>query len=213
MYLILRNLVIFTSLASVFVLSTVSVSGATDSANLSLAVIGIVPNPGVVINTNKKVCPFNFLAKPEKRIPREGNWGTALKVDFLDSRKNVTNSIQARSDKSGKASVNLCDQGIAIESGNYNFYVRGLSHLRKYYGNVNVVKDGSSVVDFSSGGSRLLAGETSNTFDNKINSLDASTQIRAFYKTDDEKNDLNRDEKVNSLDFSNTVFNFYKLGE
>lgn len=210
---IVRVFLFLASLIITVLLSGFSAFAATDSANLSLTVISEDSNPGVVIITDKKICPFNFLAKPEKRIPREGNWGTLLSVDFLDSSKKVISSIQARSDKSGNASVNLCDQNITLESGTYNFYVKGLSHLRKYYANINVVKDGSSVVNFSAGGSVLLAGETSNIFDNKINSLDASTQIRAFYKTDDEKNDLNRDNKVNSLDFSNTVFNFYKLGD
>jgi hypothetical protein len=60
---------------------------------------------------------------------------------------------------------------------------------------------------------KMLAGETSIQFDNKINSLDFSTQVRSLFETNDQKNDLNQDGEVNTLDISNTVYNFYKTGD
>ena len=159
------------------------------------------------------ICLLNLKVYPEKRIPRTGNWDTLLTAEIYNSANTYIGTLQARSNSTGNAVFNSCAAGLTTPPGIYNFYVHGFSHLRKSFPLESAFDDNNRVIDLTTGGKILLAGETSNVFDNKINSLDASTQVRAFYKTDDEKNDLNRDGKVNSLDFSNTVYNFYRLGD
>jgi hypothetical protein len=160
-----------------------------------------------------RVCLLNLKVYPEKRIPRTGNWGTLVTVEIYNIFNQFQGTMQARSNNAGDVTFNACANNIILEPGIYNFYVRGLSHLRKSFPLQQAFDSDDTISDLTTGGRVLLAGETSNIFDNKINSLDASTQVRAFYKTDDEKNDLNRDGKVNSLDFSNTVYNFYRTGD
>ncbi len=160
-----------------------------------------------------RVCLLNLKVYPEKRIPRTGNSGTLVTVEIYNILNQFQGTMQARSNSAGDVTFNACANNIILEPGIYNFYVRGLSHLRKSFPLQQAFDSENTVSDLTTGGRVLLAGETSNIFDNKINSLDASTQVRAFYKTDDEKNDLNRDGKVNSLDFSNTVYNFYRTGD
>lgn len=159
------------------------------------------------------VCLLNLRVYPEKRIPRIGNWNTIVTAEIFTISGQSIGTVSGRSDNAGNVTFNICDAGIIAPPGIYNFYVRGFSHLRKYFPLQQAFDNDNTVTDLTTGGRVLLAGETSNVFDNKINSLDASTQIRFFYRTDDEKNDLNRDGKANSLDFSNTVYNFYRLGD
>lgn len=176
--------------------------GAANSAtsNVSLTIL-----PGLI-------CKLNLLVRPEKRIPRTGNWGTLLLVYIYQGNQKIASS-QARSDDLGRATFDFCSQNLEFTPGRYNFAVKGLSHLCYYFQDVQSFESDTFETDLTVGGKLLFAGETSNIFDDKINSLDASTQIRAFYSLNDEKNDLNRDGKVNSLDFSNTVYNFYDLGD
>ena len=164
--------------------------------------------------TRTLVCMFNFSAKPEKRIPRVSNWNTLLTVKIYNSSSNLITTVnQLRTADSGSGSVDLCPQNLNLSLGLYSFDVIGYSHLCRKFSSIPAFETDAQVVDFSKNGVELLAGETSNVRDEKINSLDMSTQIRFLYRTDDEKNDLNRDQKVNSLDFSNTIFNLYKLGQ
>lgn len=158
------------------------------------------------------VCKLNILVFPEKRIPRTGNWGTLLTAYVYQSNQKLA-SAQSRSDDQGKATFDFCSQNLTFVPGKYDFAIKGYSHLCKYFENVDSFKSDIYETDLTTGGKKLLAGETSNIYDDKINSLDASTQIRAFYNLNNEKNDLNRDTKVNSLDFSNTIYNFYDLGD
>jgi hypothetical protein len=181
-----------------WVVQVSAINSAT--SNVSLTIL-----PGLV-------CKLNILVHPEKRIPRTGNWGTLLIVYIYQGDQKIASS-QARSDDSGRATFDFCSQNLNFTPGQYNFAVKGLSHLCKYFENVQSFENDTFDTDLTVGGKVLLAGETSNVFDDKINSLDASTQIRAFYSLNDEKNDLNREGKVNSLDFSNTVYNFYGLGD
>jgi hypothetical protein len=166
---------------------------------------------GVIKNI---VCIFNFVAKPEKRIPRTNNWNTLLTVKIYNSSNTpLTTVSQLRTANNGSGSIDLCPRNLDLSLGLYNFDVIGFSHLCKRFNSIPAFETDTQVVDFSTNGAELLAGETSNVRDEKINSLDMSTQIRYLYRTDDEKNDLNRDNKVNSLDFSNTIYNLYKLGQ
>jgi hypothetical protein len=170
-----------------------------------------VSNVSLVI-LDAGICKLNIKTYPEKRIPRTGNWGTLLIITVSKDGNKIATS-QARSDDQGIAHFDFCVQNLTFQPGKYDLAVKGLSHLCKSFLGVSTFENDTTLTDLTGNNQVLLAGETSNIFDDKINSLDASTQIRAFYKTDDEKNDLNRDGKVNSLDFSNTVYNFYKLGD
>ena len=187
-------------LASTLLWASVQVLGLSTSTSISLEIKASL------------LCKLNLIVHPEKRIPRTGNWGTLLIVYIYKDAQKIA-SATARSDDQGAATFDFCPQNITFDAGNYNISIKGLSHLCKYFPQVRAFDSDSQIVDLTVGNKVLLAGETSNVFDDKINSLDASTQIRAFYSTNDEKNDLNRDEKVNSLDFSNTIYNFYDLGD
>lgn len=158
-----------------------------------------------------KNCTLNFIVYPEKRIPRVNNWSTVLDIEIISPSQGLVASTKVKSNNLGEASVNYCDQGLNIKRGNYNIAISGASHLRKVFTNISLFKD-SKKINLSVENSELLAGETSVIKDNKINSLDISTQIKFLY-TNDYKNDLNQDGKVNSLDLSNTITNFYKTGD
>jgi hypothetical protein len=125
----------------------------------------------------------------------------------------IIGTLSAVSDSNGFATMDFCSLGFAFPEDDYNFYVRGFSHLNKKFLNFRAFNPLETEIDFTVGGAELSAGETSVVYDNKINSLDLSTQISAFYSTTDIKNDLNRDGKVNSLDFSNSIYNLYDIGE
>jgi hypothetical protein len=158
------------------------------------------------------LCKLNLIVYPEKRIPRTENWDTQLIIYIYKDAQKIA-SATASSNNLGEATFDFCPQNLTFEAGNYDIAIKGLSHLCKYFQGIRAFENDSQVINLTLNNQVLLAGETSNIFDDKINSLDASTQIRAFYKTNDEKNDLNQDGKVNSLDFSNTVYNFYRLGD
>jgi len=195
-----------TCIALITILLTLSLS-AVQAFGLSSAVSRayLEIKPGLI-------CKLNLIVHPEKRIPKTGNWGTLLTAFVYTGTQKIA-SAQARSNDQGLATFDFCAQNLTFAAGNYNIAIKGLSHLCRNFPGVYAFESDTQVVDLSLSNVLLLAGETSNVFDDKINSLDASTQIRYFYRTDDEKNDLNRDTKVNSLDFSNTVYNFYDLGD
>ena len=159
------------------------------------------------------LCTSVFKAYPEKRIPRIGNWSTDIISDVYVVNGSKLATGTATSDSQGIYTIDYCALGYTLFPGNYDFYVKGFSHLEKKFANTPAFDvDGPSITDFTTGSRQLFAGETSMVFDNKINSLDLSTQIRLLYSADI-KNDLNRDTKVNSLDLSNTVWNLYMLGD
>jgi hypothetical protein len=166
----------------------------------------------VIVQATVSACSLTLTVKPEKRIPPVNNWGTLLTVDIYNQSGQRIFNYQVTSDKYGVGTVNICDHGVFLPPGIYRFFVRGFSHLRRNFGAHYTFDKSISILDLSSGGSLLYAGETSNIFDNKINSLDISTQIVHLF-TNDNKNDLNQDGKVNSLDISNTITNFFLVGD
>ena len=195
-----------TCISYLLIATTVLMSGLqVNAVNSAISNVSLTILPALV-------CKLNIMVHPEKRIPRTGNWGTLLIVYVYQGNQKVATGT-TRSDDAGRASFDFCSQNLNFAPGQYNFAVKGLSHLCKNFQNVQSFENDTFETDLTVGKKVLLAGETSNIFDDKINSLDASTQIRAFYSQIDEKNDLNRDGKVNSLDFSNTVYNFYGLGD
>lgn len=166
----------------------------------------------VAIGATVGSCDMEVLAIPEKRADRyinTNNWSTTLRIQIYDNDDFVDTVIVA-TDHNGRGDVDLCEAGINLADDEYDFRVRGTSHLTRFFEDIGGFGFSQSEIDFSD--KLLLAGETSNVFDNEINSLDISTQINAFY-TNSVKNDLNRDDEVNSLDISNTIYNFYQTGE
>ena len=195
-----------TWVATWLILATIMSWGLTTQAvSRAVTTVSLEILPGLV-------CKLNILVYPEKRIPRTGNWGTLVTAYIYQGNQKLA-TAQARSDNAGRATFDFCGQNLIFAPGQYNFAIKGYSHLCRYFENVRSFESDTFETDLTTGGKLLFAGETSNIFDDKINSLDASTQIRAFYSLNDEKNDLNRDTKANSLDFSNTVYNFYDLGD
>ncbi len=184
-------------------------------------IVGEIQKKPQVLSENVEVtasvygCHMDITARPEKRYM--SNYSTILSVDIFDNLDNYIDTATVTTDVNGEGRIGLCDQGIYLDDvTNYNFYIRGYSHLRKVFANEAAFSTALTVKDFWQGNPNnyLLAGETSNIFDNKINSLDLSTQInKDIIFTNDYKNDLNQDGEVNSLDLSNTVFNFYKVGD
>jgi hypothetical protein len=204
----LQKLAILSSIIGIFVSATFT--------NIYTRAASHQDSTIVNIDIQDNLCIFNITVKPEKRLPTTNNWGTLLTVEILDLSGFRIGTLQGRSNNFGQATFDICAQGVAMTTNtSYNFYIRGLSHLRKYYPNVNIVLGAKGANDFSVGGTSklLLAGETSVIFDNYINSLDLSTQAKNFRRTDDEKDDLNRDGIVNALDISNTAYNFRKVGD
>ncbi len=167
----------------------------------------------IIINSTVSPCILYITVKPEKRIPAINNWDTFIDMDiYRSSNSSLLVSLNTPTNIFSKATLNLCDQSVFSTPGNYNFYIKGTSTLRKAYSNISTFNNYENFIDFSAGNSFLLAGETSNVFDNYINSLDLSTQIKNIY-TNSYKNDLNQDGSVNSLDFSITITNFFKSGD
>lgn len=167
----------------------------------------------VTINASISSCILNLRSYPEKRIPSTNNWQNILEVEMIDENQQLSVGVfTVTTNNQGEANVNLCDQNINVVGGNYTFRLKGYSHLIKQYSNINTFNTQETTIDFTALGNDLLAGETSPVYDNKINSLDISTQINYIF-TSDIKNDLNRDGKVNSLDISNTITNFFVIGD
>lgn len=150
---------------------------------------------------------------PEKRLPRTGNWDTVLQLDVResDTKNLVISKSNVPTGNNGEALIDLCSEGLVLLNKPYDFYVTAESHLRKFFGAM-AFDNATGYIDLTTGGRVLLAGDTSVQKNNKINSLDLSTQEAKFYSGDG-RNDLNKDGKVNSLDMANTIDNFYLSGD
>jgi hypothetical protein len=157
-------------------------------------------------------CLLDLIVKPEKRIPRVNNWGTIADVSITNLSNTVLANFTTTTNNLGKTTIDLCSMGINLSAGNYNFFIRGYSHLMKKFSNIYAFNNVYSYIDLSSGDQFLMAGETSKIYDNYINSLDISTQISTLF-TGSYKNDLNQDSIVNSLDIANTITNFFLKGD
>lgn len=171
----------------------------------------LTANEDVEIGANVNGCVLEIIILPERRVPATNNWSTELNVDIRSGGVSVVN-FTAVSNSSGYSATNLCNLGIFPPAGNYDYYIRGFSHLQRVFPNLASFNFFGTYHNLSATGKQLLAGETSPVFDNRVNSLDISTQIKALY-TADNKNDLNHDGVVNGLDVSNSIYNFWMTGE
>ena len=211
---LLRYGILAISLVVFVHLSILSVSAAEDTSI-------------VTIEVEETECVVRVRAIPEKRLPDTGNWSTLLRIEILTLNNASIGVVEdIRTDDQGIGIIDICEEELELEDGeSYNFFVKGLSHLRKFYPNVQVNIGLEELTDFSDNNNTenlMLAGETSVVFDNYINSLDISTQINssvwgvineAHSDLNHERNDLNREGKVNSLDISNTTFNYRLVGD
>lgn len=166
----------------------------------------------VEISAGVYSCVVGITVKPEKRIPPINNWSNFNSIEIRNQLNVPVTNLNLNMNNLGFASFNLCSEDIFIPEGVYNFYVRGFSHLRKLYPNIDTFNFQSVNIDLSGTNNFLVAGETSNIFDNYINALDISTQVSNIY-SNDLKNDLNRDGLVNAMDISITITNYYKFGD
>lgn len=175
----------------------------------------VLAQADVNVNARVSACMLEVEVLPEKRIPKVNNWQTNLNIQIFDDSGNFIAEHAVRSNSLGKAQINLCAEGTYLSPGRYEFWVKGYSHLRKDYGEVNSFQTVQSTINLTllrSPDGLLFAGETSNKFDNFINVLDISTVITMFY-TGNEKNDLNQDSEVNVLDISNSITNYLLQGD
>lgn len=162
-----------------------------------------------VLITAQVNAQINLKVYPEKRIPPTGNWQNQNLVEIRNvGSTNPLISQIVNMDANGDGTLNSVDSNL-VGSGNYDFAIKGYSHLRKIY--TATLGPNQISLNFTGPGNELLAGDTSVIEDNFINSLDLSTISINLY-TSDLKNDLNRDGVVNSLDLSNLSYNLYLAG-
>lgn len=164
----------------------------------------------ITINADVAPCGLLINVKPEQRAVN--NWANTADFEIRTMTDTLLHQFNLVTDFMGDGSRNLCADGVYLTADNYRFYVRGFSHLRKRFDNVPAMSSPTSSIDLSTTGGLLTAGETSNVYDNVINTLDLSTQIR-FFGTLDVKNDLNRDGIVNFNDLQISLNNFYFVGD
>jgi hypothetical protein len=171
----------------------------------------VVQNDGVSVSVDINTCLLDLTVLPEKRIPATGNWQTELEAEIFDTSDVYVDTISGTSDSSGTLSFDLCAGAITIEPGDYKFFIKGKSHLRKDYGTQTTFETVEDDLDLSGDG-ELVSGETSSVFDNYINALDVSPMF-LNYLTSDDKQDLNQDGIVNIFDFSDQILKIYQDGE
>ncbi len=169
----------------------------------------------LTLTIEKALCLLEIKVYPEKRIPRTNNWRIDVKgMDVII--KNTSNNItfNVATNNFGIGTYNLCESNQTLVLGdNFTVCILGEAQLLKRFENIVIENVFSQSVDLTTGGIELLNGETGVIRDEKINSLDISTQVRNLYSREEIIEDLNKDTKVNTLDLSNTIFNFYKLGD
>lgn len=166
----------------------------------------------VDVTANVYACVLRLTVYPEKRIPTTNNWQTNLDIQIHSLAGSYLGTVLGSSNNLGVSVINTCDQSVSLAHDNYDLYVKGLSHLRMRFPNHELFRLMQTDVNLTTLGQLLFAGETSNVYDNYINTLDISTQITT-YQTTDNKNDLNQDGVVNVLDISNTITNYLLSGD
>lgn len=171
----------------------------------------IAQQQDVNVSATVQPCILILLFQPSDRIL--GNFSTNADVSLrFSTTNNLLHNFNLTTDNSGSGVYDFCANSIFPVSGLYDFYIRGTSHLRKRISTVLTFTRATTTTDLRSPTNLLIAGETSNIFDNKINSLDISTQIRAL-GTNNILNDLNQDGIVNELDLEITRRNFFLVGD
>jgi hypothetical protein len=166
----------------------------------------------VTITATVAGCGAQILVKPEKRIPREGNFSNKNKIIFYDQfYQEIYKFENVETDKDGFSNIDICAQGLSTTPGIYSIYVKGYSHIGRLYIENKGFFNYTSFFDLAKNEDELLlAGDTIDH--DYVNGLDLNALISKLY-TDDLKTDLNRDGIVNSLDLSNQLYNLHKSGQ
>jgi len=149
-------------------------------------------------------------AKPEKRVPKIGNWDTSAVVTFKTPGENFSSNLYlVETNAQGEADLVIDD----LIPGIYDSTFKGLSHLKKKLYGLDIRINGNNFLDFTQGDTfHLLAGDVQRSKDNYVNGLDIAAMENNIY-TGDVDVDLNQDYVVNGLDFSVLSANFYKWGD
>lgn len=186
-------------------------TGLNEGGQQDEKVEGDTLGENVFIGAETKLQKLIFRVYPEARVPITNNWDTI--VEFRVKPKGSTNTIVGEdaivTDTQGVGQLSISTLEVIPSRTNLDVTVKGFSHLRKRY--YNVFFDKVSM-DINLTYDELLAGDTHDSNDNYINSLDMSTVINTFF-SDNYKNDLNQDGEVNSLDFSIQIRNLWKTGD
>lgn len=170
------------------------------------------PQANVTITTSVQACLLDIVARPELRVPAINNWATSLDITILRNDNTTLATFSGVTNNQGLLTYDFCSHGIFPTPGTYKFYVKGLSHLRKRFVGVSAFNAYHDLVNLTGASNFLVAGEVSNVFDNKINSLDMSYVINQQGSAD-AKADLNQDGIVNNLDFAIVQTNYFKVGD
>lgn len=154
---------------------------------------------------------FDVLAYPEKRVPPEGNWGMASRLDIYEIGESAPKySFDIVTDDQGAVSIDLDE---TFESGVYDVVLKGISHLSKRLEDVDMTNFNDLVLDFTENGTfYLFAGDVQSSKDDYINSLDVSAILGMLYLNNID-GDLNLDSSVNALDLSVVMRNLQKRGD
>lgn len=165
--------------------------------------------PDVTISASVDYCPYVIIT-PQNRIPPTNNNSLEINVGIRDVGSALDLwTTTVTTDNTGTAS--LCPIGAStLPNTNYDVAIKGLSHLRRLFSNLNLHNGNTYVLDLRS--PVLFAGDSHPTADNYVNSLDVSYEILNLY-TSDLRADLNRDSIVNSLEFPTLISNLYSYGD
>lgn len=148
-------------------------------------------------------------AKPEKRVPRDGNFGLDTIIRFfLSDTEDEVLSREISTDAQGNAE--FTDE---LADTIYDISLKGRSHLTKFIRGFDMTGLTEAVLDFTFDNSfNLLAGDVQFAKDDYINSLDLSAAAIKIFASDLDA-DLNNDGIVNSLDITIIIANIFKGGE
>ncbi|RMD76953.1 hypothetical protein D6810_02475 [Candidatus Dojkabacteria bacterium] len=155
-------------------------------------------------------CVLEIYLEPGDRDNNDFSNQYLIDVRFLSGV--LFHSFSLSTDTSGKGVYNFCSNSAIPIPSSYNFYIKGASHLRKAILNVSTFNSSKTILDFRTPDKVFIAGEIGDIVDNKINSLDISSQIKKL-NTADLLYDLNRDGVVNLKDLQITRKNFFKIGD
>ncbi|KXK26614.1 MAG: hypothetical protein TR69_WS6001000621 [candidate division WS6 bacterium OLB20] len=213
------KLFVFAAGALFFIASVLLIGFLKDPSGTILGTVwcnGVSPcdnagEPAVTVSGFIRISQINFTVYPEKREPAVNNWDTIAGVVIENcTTLNQFTYNNIATDTAGYGTINVPIAN-PVPDGDYRFFIRGYSHLNEEF-NCYTLDTVSPDIDLYLEGKELLAGETSNTYDNYINSLDMSVLIGDLF-TGSYLSDLNQDSEVNGLDFGNQIYNLFVSGD
>lgn len=178
----------------------------------SPAAIHAQPQADVTVSTSIQACLLDIVARPEQRVPAINNWDSTVNFTILTNANATLATFTVPTTTQGVGTYDFCANAIFPTPGTYKFYAIGFSHLRKRFTGVSAFNTYHDTVNLTGASNFLVAGEVSNVFDNKINSLDLA-YLNSRMGTGDVKADLNQDGIVNTLDANIARANMLRLGD